>query len=73
MGYKTIDLRCPGCNASLNINDRKCSFCGRDILISNFNSVYSMPIQDINKYTNLYKRKPGLIPDFYFASYQSLP
>lgn len=57
MGYKTIDLSCPGCNASLNINDRKCNFCGRDILISNFNSVYSMPMQDINKYTNLYKKQ----------------
>lgn len=63
MSYKTIDLTCPGCGAPVSINQKVCEYCDRPVLISSFNSVYSMSLADINKYKKSYIQALGDNPD----------
>jgi tetratricopeptide (TPR) repeat protein len=53
--YNVVDLRCPGCGEPSSVNTKKCKYCGRDILISSFTSVYEMTSQDADKYVKSYK------------------
>lgn len=55
MAQQIIELECPGCGRSVTTGQKECS-CGRPIIISTFNSVYSMPMPEINKYANSYRK-----------------
>ena len=46
MAYQVIDLRCPGCGSHLAPDKKKCEYCGGNVVITSFNSVYSV---DLNK------------------------
>lgn len=50
-----IDLRCPGCGAAVDTADKECRYCGREIIISTFHSVASMPLPEVNKYVASYR------------------
>ena len=63
MAYKTIDLTCPGCGAPVSIGQKVCEYCDRPVLISSFNSVYSMSLTDINKYKKSYSQALEEAPD----------
>ena len=52
----TVDLKCPGCGGAVTSSDSTCKYCGRPVIISSFNSVYSMTMPEINKYANAYKQ-----------------
>ncbi len=56
MTYSVIDLKCPGCGEPVKTDQKCCKFCGREIVISSFNSVYDMTDQELNKYANTYKK-----------------
>ena len=56
MAHQVVDLECPGCGASINTSTKQCPQCFREIVITTFNSVASMPILDINKYANSYRK-----------------
>ena len=49
------DTTCRNCGASADIGQTKCRFCKQPILISTFNSVYSMPLPLVNKYAATYR------------------
>jgi tetratricopeptide (TPR) repeat protein len=55
MAYQTVDIKCPGCGALVSTDQKTCEYCGRPIVISTFNSVSSMPLQEVNKYAKAYK------------------
>ena len=42
------------CGARRAINQKKCEFCHGPIIISTFNSVYTMPSLKVNKYAKAY-------------------
>jgi tetratricopeptide (TPR) repeat protein len=63
MTYAVVDLSCPGCGGSVNTSQKTCKYCGRDIVITSFSSVYSMLPQDINKYVSSYRRALTQDPD----------
>lgn len=63
MGYNVIDLTCPGCGAPVSINQKVCEYCDRPVIISTFNSVYSMSVTDINKYKKSYTQALANSPD----------
>jgi len=44
------DTRCSGCGEPADIGQTKCIYCKKPILISTFNSVYTMPTPMINQY-----------------------
>jgi len=56
MSQTIIDLACPSCGAPTTTGEKECSFCKSPIVISTFNSVFSMPMPEINKYANSYRK-----------------
>ena len=63
MAQKIIELNCPGCGARVDTGQKNCEWCHKPIIISSFSSVYSMPMPEINKYTNNYKKALESNPD----------
>lgn len=63
MSHEVIDIRCPGCGAPVSTGEAVCSYCYRPVIISTFNSVYSMPLQDVNKYAGAYRNALAQNPD----------
>lgn len=56
MAYQIIDLKCPDCGAPVDTKTTSCPYCGRPVIISTFNSVYEMPVPDVNKYAGKYSQ-----------------
>ena len=63
MAYESIEITCPGCGARVAIEQKECSFCHGPVIISTFNSVYSMQMPEVNKlkmgYEGLVRDNPG--------------
>lgn len=55
MDAQVINLKCPGCGAAVSTADRVCKYCKREVLISTFNSVYAMPMPEVNKCISSYR------------------
>jgi tetratricopeptide (TPR) repeat protein len=49
------DTTCRSCGAAADIGQTKCRFCKQPVLISTFNSVYSMPMPMVNQYAATYR------------------
>lgn len=54
MAYQVIDMRCPGCGNPVSTDTKMCNYCYRPIVISTFNSVYTMSLQEVNSYARTY-------------------
>lgn len=63
MGQQVVELNCPGCGARVNTGQKECDWCHKPIVISTFNSVYSMTMPEVNKYASTYKNALGDHPD----------
>jgi len=63
MAQTVINLACPGCGAPATTASTMCDFCSRPIVISTFTSVAEMPLGDINKYANSYRKALAENPD----------
>lgn len=57
-----IELECPGCGRTVSIGQKECA-CGRPILISTFNSLGAMPLLEVNKYANSFRKALGSAPE----------
>ena len=49
------DTTCRNCGAAADIGQTKCRFCKQPVMISTFNSVYSMPMPMVNQYAATYR------------------
>ncbi|WP_122642800.1 tetratricopeptide repeat protein [Luxibacter massiliensis] len=56
MSQTIVELNCPGCGARVNTGQKECDWCHKPIVISTFNSVYSMPMPEVNKYASAYRK-----------------
>ena len=63
MSQEVIELKCPGCGARVNTGQKECDWCHKPIVISTFNSVYSMSMPEVKKYANTYQGVLGDNPD----------
>lgn len=63
MSTVALDITCPGCGAPVNTSMETCPYCKRPVVISTFNSVYSMPMPEINKYAGTYRKILAEDPD----------
>ena len=59
MAQQIIELNCPGCGARVSTGQKECEWCHKPVVITTFNSVYSMPAPEINKYANAYRKALG--------------
>ena len=48
MAHQVIDMKCPGCGAPTSTGETTCKYCHRPVIISTFNSVYSMPLPEVH-------------------------
>jgi tetratricopeptide (TPR) repeat protein len=63
MASKAIDIKCPNCGAAVDTAQKTCKYCKQPVTISTFNSVYDMPVPQLNKYANAYKQALSESPD----------
>ncbi|MCD7902016.1 MAG: tetratricopeptide repeat protein [Bacteroides sp.] len=63
MAHQVIELSCPGCGARVATDQKECIYCHKPIIISTFNSVYSMPMPEVNKYAGAYRKALAENPD----------
>lgn len=63
MSHEVVELTCPGCGARVATNQKECEWCHKPIVISTFNSVYSMPMPEVNKYASTYRKALANNPD----------
>ena len=63
MATQVHDTTCRSCGAAADIGQTKCLFCKQPVLISTFNSVYSMPMPMINQYAATYREALQKEPD----------
>jgi tetratricopeptide (TPR) repeat protein len=60
---QVIELNCAGCGGAVSTDQKECPRCRRPVVISSFNSAFSMPIPDINKYAKTYREALANNPD----------
>ena len=63
MAAQILDIRCPGCGASVSTDQTECMFCHKPVIISSFNSVTSMSSLELNKYVSSYKKSLSEHPE----------
>lgn len=63
MAHEVIELNCPGCGARVSTGQQECEWCHKPIIISTLNSVYSMPMPEVNKYAGAYRKALVENPD----------
>ena len=63
MSQQIVELNCPGCGARVSSGQKECDWCHKPVVISTFNSVYSMSMQEVNKYAGAYKKALNEHPD----------
>lgn len=63
LSHTVIEMNCPGCNAPVSVGQKECDYCHSPIVISTFNSVYTMPMPQVNKYAAAYRKALSENPD----------
>lgn len=63
MASQVIEMNCPGCGARVSTGQTTCEWCQSPITISTFNSVYSMPMPQVNKFAGAYRKALAENPD----------
>lgn len=63
MAHQVIEISCPGCGARVSTGQKECEWCHNPVIISTFNSVYNMPMPQVNKYAGAYRKALAENPD----------
>lgn len=63
MSQTVIEINCPGCGARVSTGQIECEWCHNPVIISTFNSVYSMPMPEVNKFAGAYRQALAENPD----------
>lgn len=63
MAHSVVELNCPGCGARVSTEYKRCKYCRNPIIIQTFNSVHDMPLPEVNKYANAYRKALSDNPD----------
>lgn len=63
MSQQVIEINCPGCGARVSTGQKECEWCHQPVVVTTFNSVYSMSMLEVNKYKSVYKKALEENPD----------
>ncbi len=63
MSQRIVEINCPGCGARVTTGQTECEWCHQPVVISTFNSVYSMPMPQVNQYARAYGKELRENPD----------
>lgn len=61
--HEIVELKCPGCGARVQINQKECEYCHSPIIVSSMSDVFSMSLVNLNKYTKTYEETLKENPD----------
>ena len=50
-----IEIKCPGCGARLQIDQKECEFCHAPVIISTMSDIFSLSAQNLSKYQKSYE------------------
>ena len=60
---EVIEIKCPGCGARLQIDQKECEYCHAPVVISTMSDIFSMSAQNISKYSKSYESDLSGNPD----------
>ena len=60
---EVIEIKCPGCGARLQIDQKECEYCHAPVVISTMSDIFSMSAQNISKYSKSYESDLSENPD----------
>ncbi len=60
---EVIEIKCPGCGARLQIDQKECEYCHAPVTISTMADIFSMSAQNISKYQKSYESDLKENPD----------
>ena len=63
MAHQVVVLNCPNCGDAVDTAQKTCRSCRQPVIISTFNSVYSMPAPLLNKYASAYRQALATDPE----------
>lgn len=58
-----IELKCTGCGARVQINQKECEYCHSPIIVSSMSDLFSISLVNLNKYTKSYEETLKENPD----------
>ena len=58
-----ISLSCPNCGAPVSTRQNNCEYCQSPVIITSFTNIADMPLPQISKYADSYKKTLAENPD----------
>lgn len=58
-----IEIKCPGCGARLQINQKECEYCHAPVIISSMSDIFNMSAANVSKYSKSYESDLTENPD----------
>lgn len=52
---RAVNVRCPGCGNPWSTDERRCRYCGRQVLISSMSDLIALEARDLRKYTRSFE------------------
>jgi tetratricopeptide (TPR) repeat protein len=53
---EVVRLSCPSCGAAVSTSQKQCEYCKNPVVIVSFSNIQSMPMPEVNKYANAYRK-----------------
>lgn len=60
---QVVSFECPGCGAPLSTDMKECPFCHGPVIITSFNHLYDVKMENLKKYSEGYKNASRREPD----------
>lgn len=60
---EVVELKCPGCGARVQINQKECEYCHSPIIVSSMSEIFNMSAANLNKYSKSYENDLAENPD----------
>lgn len=58
-----VDLKCPGCGARVQMDQKECEFCHSPVLVSSMSDIFGMSAANVSKYSKSYENDLAANPD----------
>ncbi|MCD7917359.1 MAG: hypothetical protein LUF84_02710 [Clostridiales bacterium] len=55
MVYQAVSIKCPNCATPVSVENPVCESCGTEVLITNYETVFNMPQNTVERYANAYR------------------
>ncbi len=56
MPMQVVNLNCPGCGQPVDTTQQYCKYCGRQVLVSSFNTVSALNPLELNRHMRTYQK-----------------